>query len=539
MTYFDASFGIANPPNFPAPLGAPASVEDGSTTQSGYLDGVDSIFDCPEGRSFYESGTLPHNITSFEIEGGSDTTAATRDMSANSAYLGGFTTTTNATASASATAMPLFADYGAHTHGFDLLSEPLGWDFSALLTPSLTNASSIPSPPTDDIGGHINTPHAHGALASNFVTLSDLLSDFGTLDTFQAEQVPRVPPYWDGINVAPLTQRDDAPTSALVGMFENIPARQCVDGDNDYRGYWEGGNCPWEASQRVVWNLPTGVPQADDNDSGSSGTAHKRRRPSASWVLEEAERSTKRTHHTPATSAQKHDENNTYDSTTQSREARTITAQELYLHQLLGSSAPQETVEFPEQEHLEGREQSETQHDSRSMMSPHSGGSAEGGQGLYAIPSTLTERQRLMLQTTEDDLERGAVHVIKCKLCPTAELGSWQCFRRHCKTSENHPAELVFCDRCGDHFGRRDSKKRHNGKRYQEECRATPQDHAEWKKKTVKRLFEDFSAKIERSLRTGEELGPRFAAITQQAMQRAKVPTTSKKQKKIRLEGDS
>ncbi|KAH9174365.1 hypothetical protein EDB89DRAFT_1952489 [Lactarius sanguifluus] len=173
------------------------------------------------------------------------------------------------------------------------------------------------------------------------------------------------------------------------------------------------------------------------------------------------------------------------------------------------------------------------------MIPLHTGESAEDREGLYAIPSTLTERQQLMLQTTEDDVERGAVRSIKCKLCPTAELGSWQCFRRHCKTSEDHPAELIFCNRCRDHFGRRDSEKRHNGKKYQEECRATPQDQAEWKKKVVKRLFEDFSVRLEHCLRTGEELGPRFATITQQAIQRAKVPTTSKKQKKIRLEGDS
>ncbi|KAH9020959.1 hypothetical protein EDB85DRAFT_2002073 [Lactarius pseudohatsudake] len=278
--------------------------------------------------------------------------------------------------------------------------------------------------------------------------------------------------------------------------------------------------------------------QADDNVSGSSGTAHKRRRPSASWVLEEAEGSTKRTHHTPATSAQQQDKQYTYDSTVQSREAHTITAQGLYLHPLLGSSAQQEMVGFPEQEQLQGRGLLEMQHDLRGMVPLRTEGSAEG-QDLYAIPSTLTERQRLMLQMTEDDVERRAVHVIKCKLCPTAKLGSWQCFRRHCNTSEDHPAGLTFCNRCGDHFGRRDSEKRHNGKRYQEECRATPRDQAEWKKRTVKRLFEDFSTKIEHCLRTGEELGPRFAAIAQQAMQQAKVPTTSKKQKKIRLEGNS
>ncbi|KAH9053206.1 hypothetical protein EDB87DRAFT_282059 [Lactarius vividus] len=271
----------------------------------------------------------------------------------------------------------------------------------------------------------------------------------------------------------------------------------------------------------------------------SSGTAHKKRRPSTSWALEEAEGSTKTTHLAPATSAQQQDKQYIYDSIVQSREARTITAQGLYLHPLLGPSAQQETVGFPEQEQSEGRRPWETQHDPRGMVPLHTEGSAEGRGVPYTIPSTLTERQRLMLQTTEDDAERRAVHVIKCKLCPTVELGSWQCFRRHCKASEDHPAELAFCNRCGDHFGRRDSEKRHNRKKYQEECRATPQDQAEWKKKTVKRLFEDFSAKVEHCLRTGEELGPRFAAITQQAMQQAKVPTTSKKQKKMRLEGDS
>ena len=45
-------------------------------------------------------------------------------MSANGAYLGSLTTT-NVTTSASPPAPPLFADYGAYTHDFDFLSEPL------------------------------------------------------------------------------------------------------------------------------------------------------------------------------------------------------------------------------------------------------------------------------------------------------------------------------------------------------------------------------------------------------------------------------
>ncbi|KAH8983111.1 hypothetical protein EDB92DRAFT_2039941, partial [Lactarius akahatsu] len=529
MTYFDASFGIANPRTFSAPLGAPTPVEDRSTTQSGHLDGINSIFDFPEGDFCYDSGTLAHDTTGFEPEGGSY--VATGDMSAN-AYLRSLTTTTNATASTSATAAPLFADYGAYTHGFDLLSEPLGWDFSALPTPFLTNASSIPSPPRDDIGGHINTPHA-GALASNFVSLSDLLSDFGTIGTFQAEQVSRAPAYWDGINVAPQIQRDDAPTSAPLGMSEDIPP-------SSWLNYASNTATPINVLTGTTTTWGTGKTGTilGKRARECSGTTHKRRRPSASWVLEEAEGSTKTTHHTLTTSAQQQDKKHTYDSTVQSREARTITAQGLYPHPLLGSSAQQETVGFPDQERPEGRGPLETQHGSRGVMPLRTEGSAEG-QDLYAIPSTLTERQRLMLQMTDDDVEHRAIRVIKCKLCPTAKLGSWQCFRRHCNTSEDHPTELAFCNRCGDHFGRRDSEKRHNGKRYQEECRTTPRDQAEWKKKTVKRLFEDFSTKIEHCLRTGEELGPRFAAITQQAMQQAKVPTTSKKQKKIQLGGDS
>ena len=52
--------------------------------------------------------------------------------------------------------------------------------------------------------------------------------------------------------------------------------------------------------------------------------------------------------------------------------------------------------------------------------------------------------------------------------------------------------------------------------------------------KTAKQLFEDYNAKMESCLRTGEELGPRFSAIF-----RAKVASMSKIHKRIRLEGDS
>ncbi|KAH8981502.1 hypothetical protein EDB86DRAFT_2834824 [Lactarius hatsudake] len=539
MTYFDASFGIANLRTFSAPLGAPASVEDGSTTQSSIVR---------KGIPFTKVARFPTtppvlNPKAVLIP----TTVASMDMSASSSYLGGFTRTPNATTSTSAIAPPLFAEYGPYTHGFDLLSEPLGRDFSTFPTPALTNASSIPSPPTDDIGGHINTPHTHEMLASNFVTLSDLLSDFGTLDTFQAEQVPGTPPYWDGTNFAPLTQRDDAPTSAPVGMFENIPTQSYPDfpRPSSWVNYVDNMAVPTDVLTATTTIGGTGragtvlVKRAREWYGISRKPPHMMlmrmtaaapeqptrggQAPVGSW---KRQRGPQRGLTRPTPLGPKIRRQNT-SITVEQRGSR---------H---NSARTQEMAGFPEQEQLEGREQLETPPDSRGMMPLHSGESAEDREGLYAIPSTLTERQRLMLQTTEDDVERGAVHSIKCKLCPTVELGSWQCFQRHCKTSEDHPAELTFCNRCGDHFGRRDSEKRHTGKRYQEECRTTPRDQAEWKKTTVKRLFEEFNVKIERCLRTGEELGPRFAVITQQAIQQAKVPTTSKKQKKKQSEGDS
>jgi len=43
-----------------------------------------------------------------------------------------------------------------------------------------------------------------------------------------------------------------------------------------------------------------------------------------------------------------------------------------------------------------------------------------------------------------------------------------------------------------------------------------PRDQVELKKDTVMRLFNAFKAKMEHCLRTGEELGPRFAAIARE-----------------------
>ena len=252
---------------------------------------------------------------------------------------------------------------------------------------------------------------------------------------------------------------------------------------------------------------PIRHPESDYDDS-SSGSSRKRIRPSTSWVSE-AEGSTPRSHQTPAPRAQQMGKRYIYDSMMPSKEARITTTQRLYPHPMLGHSAPQEMMISQVQELLEGP--SDTQHKWHSMV-PQQVGLQPGGSlaGLYKIPGSLTLRQQLMLQITEDEARLGAVHSIKCKLCPKVALRSWQCYQRHCDESEAHPVELNFCDRCGDHFARADSLKRHaRGKN----CHRRTQDNNEGVKKRINWHLNDFNARMERSLRTGEVFQYRFAEI--------------------------
>ena len=68
---------------------------------------------------------------------------------------------------------------------------------------------------------------------------------------------------------------------------------------------------------------------------------------------------------------------------------------------------------------IEEGEQEETHHDSGSTLSQRSAQlDPEIAEDLKVIPKTLTAWQLLLLQTTQADLKRGAVSVIKCRLCP-------------------------------------------------------------------------------------------------------------------------
>jgi hypothetical protein len=80
---------------------------------------------------------------------------------------------------------------------------------------------------------------------------------------------------------------------------------------------------------------------------------------------------------------------------------------------------------------------------------------------LFHIPKRLKDDYKLRLKATSEDLERGSLDELKCKLCPGANFRTWDHFKRHCKTSERHPLRILICDRCGRHFTRPDSLKRH------------------------------------------------------------------------------
>jgi hypothetical protein len=215
----------------------------------------------------------------------------------------------------------------------------------------------------------------------------------------------------------------------------------------------------------VVRNYLYGTAQVDDNNSSSSSLPQKRGRPRTSWDLEAegpAEDSSYTCHQGPA-----QDIKCIYNSMKQSGEARPITAQRLHPHPALEHGAlVQEMLGSREQEQFKGREQLGTQHNSHSMqqIEQQYEESAEGREDS-AIPRTLTKRQRLMVRT---DMDGG---VIKCKLCPTVELSSWQCFRRHCDASEDHLVELTFCDRCGDYLAAETRKGVTNGR---ESTKRTP-----------------------------------------------------------------
>ncbi|KAI9444031.1 hypothetical protein H4582DRAFT_2071627 [Lactarius indigo] len=135
----------------------------------------------------------------------------------------------------------------------------------------------------------------------------------------------------------------------------------------------------------------------------------------------------------------------------------------------------------------------------------------EGGL-LFPIPKSLRERYSKLLIATGADLERGAVNELRCRLCPRARFSAWEGFKRHCDTIRVHPWDIYICDHCGDYFGRSDSFMRHRRRRPQV-CQKAVSERAEAKGRDIKRLHEDFKARMVRCLDDGGNIGVPFFAM--------------------------
>jgi hypothetical protein len=277
----------------------------------------------------------------------------------------------------------------------------------------------------------------------------------------------------------------------------------------------------------------------DDDDSSSHELPQKRGKSMADGTLDAAG-TTKKTR--CASSIRARTRNNSKSKAVGRGAGRlaSTTAQGVYHRPLLGPSVPQGSVGALAQgmpPWTEEREQEEPRHDRGSILQQRSVQQhPEITEGLEDIPKTLTEWQLLLLQTTQADVERGAVSVIKCRLCPAERFRTWACFCRHCRDCEEHPAQIQCCKRCGIYFGRQDSMKRHY-ESATKACRKTLAAEAVRRKYKAAQLLTTFQARVEYCQRTGEVLGPNFAERA-----REELPCKSKKvisSRKRKLEGTS
>jgi hypothetical protein len=206
-----------------------------------------------------------------------------------------------------------------------------------------------------------------------------------------------------------------------------------------------------------------------------------------------------------------------------------INAQEVYYQSLPGPSVWTELVGTTVQGQLpwvEEREE-ETQHFASSVVQQqaHSRSARDGGRVYFRIPMRLGGRHRSLLDATSDDLARGSVRELKCRLCPGAGFSHWEGFKRHCEHGEAHPQEIWFCQHCGDFFARKDSLKRHQERRPSECYNVTPAE-AEAKHTVVKKVHDAFEGQLEKYLRTNEGTWTPFSQMIKELFPNA---STSKR----------
>ncbi|KAH9029405.1 hypothetical protein EDB85DRAFT_1528868 [Lactarius pseudohatsudake] len=155
------------------------------------------------------------------------------------------------------------------------------------------------------------------------------------------------------------------------------------------------------------------------------------------------------------------------------------------------------------------------------QQAAQNGAGAEEARQHFPIPRSLRERYSKLLAATEADWERGAVNELRCRVCPGARFSKWEGFKRHCDTTRVHPWDIYICDHCGDYFGRSDSFMRHSRRRPRVCQKAVP-ERAGAKGRDIRRLHEDFKARMVRCLNDGGDIGVPFFRIV-----KAKYPSSS------------
>ncbi|KAH8996579.1 hypothetical protein EDB83DRAFT_2475110 [Lactarius deliciosus] len=502
------------------------------------VEGINFDFEGLNALLAWELGdTLPEPIPASQLGGGLDfnwPTIEAGDMPENSAldHLG-------AAPFAATAPVPAPPPLAANDYMHDFLFDLPEWDsltpgMSPLHSKALTDVSSVTSPHSDIIGDQLLPSPSYEAVASKFVPSSaTLLPDFEFADLFQSGQAPS----WivgDGIDCTGQAQPGYASFPDLMSIYGNTHIETNLD-------------------MAAPTDVPSTMETTSTEDVGLLGMVlGKRSRESyelpqqrvkltTDGVLE-AVGSTKRARSTPAIRTQSTINGKSKAAGRGAGRLASTTARGVYHRSLVGPSVPQGSVGALVQGQpswSEEREQEETRHDTSNSLpqqiSRQNPEISEDGEDFRAIPKSLTTWQQLLLQTTQADVERGAVSVIKCRLCPTERFKNWEYFCRHCSDSEEHPADINCCERCGIYFGRQDSMKRHNDSATKACCGTTPEEAA-WRKYKVKQLLGTFQARVEYCLRTGEELGPTFATIA-----RVEIPSKSKKAfstRKNKLEGN-
>ncbi|KAH9013757.1 hypothetical protein EDB85DRAFT_2296180 [Lactarius pseudohatsudake] len=482
------------------------------------------------------SRTTPAELFGFQNDSGTNWTsggAVATDILSHGIPLPGATVTVMDTTStiAPATMPPLPTDnMDAFVQGFFFTQPDFSTSFSG--TPYI---SSLPSPQSDDTrGGVLQFPTFETTSSSYLARPPGLpFPQLITAGAMGPNQIAGVPPTWfmGDSNLAGPVQSDYGPIiDPVTTNSAPLDYTQLIDYLTT-----PADSLAAQASETVP--APSlGKKRRRQSGEDESGTP-KRGRPCATRVLGGAE-STKRTPRFPATRTRQSSNSISKATGRGAERLASTTARGLYHRSLPGLSVSQGSMGALEQEQpswIEEREQMEARYDVGSPVPLQSVENA--GEKLYKIPGKLTERERLMLQTTQADEERGAVRVIKCRVCPEREFGGWATFRRHCNSCEKHPSALQFCSKCGDYFGRPDSENRHKGKKYQGACLSTSQDEAKQKEQKVRRLLKAFEARLKHCLRTGEDIRPLFSDVVTK-----KLTNTSKKVSKAEetwVEGSS